>query len=173
MFQLQVLCIMRSMECSIFFLLLWVVNLSRAINIYPYMNDPGTHPDYDRYIVKHPTYSTFGGKPRFATLRSFQIESLHVVNYEQDIDQYLLRDNTSLGSVIWPAYPLLYTRQCQRSDRLHSQPRICLLPGFGDLYQDQDPVTGANIKKVFHRSFIHQQKCWHIWNKRWVNGGLA
>jgi len=86
-----------------------MINLNGAVNIYPYLNDPSDNPDYDRYVVKHPTYSTFGGKPQFATLRSFQIENLHAINYEEDIDQYILQDKTSLGTVIWPQYPILYT----------------------------------------------------------------
>ena len=140
------------MKCSICFLFLWVVNLSGAINIYPYINDPGTHPDYTRYIVKHPTYSTFGGKPQFAALRSFQIESLHVVNYKQDIDQYLLRDNTSLGSVIWPAYPLLYADNVREViDYIASE--NLFVTGFWGFVPGSGPGDGSKYQESFPQEF--------------------
>ena len=97
------------MKYPVFLLFLGAVSLSGAVNIYPYLNDPSSHPDYERYFVKHPTYSTFGDKPQFAALRTFQIENLHVINYQEDIDQFLLRDDTSLGTVVWPRYHFLYT----------------------------------------------------------------
>ncbi|XP_065912726.1 uncharacterized protein [Dysidea avara] len=90
------------------YFLIHMITLTGAVNIYPHLNDPAEHPDYDRYSVKHPTYSTFGDKPKFEALRSFQLQNLHIVNYKEDIDKFLLLDNTSLGSVIWPSYPFLY-----------------------------------------------------------------
>jgi len=83
------------MNCTSY-LLLFVVTVTGAVNIYPYPNDPAEHPDYDRYSVKHPTYSTFGDKPKFEAFRSFQLQNLHIVNYKEDIDKFLLLDNSSL-----------------------------------------------------------------------------
>ena len=83
--------------------------LCRSVYIYPYLNDPSTHPDYERYAVKHPTYRTFGDGPKFMTLRSFQIHDL-VVDYKSDIDLYLLNPATSLGSIIQPTYALLFAK---------------------------------------------------------------
>ena len=83
--------------------------LGQSVNIYPYLNDPSTHPDYERYPVKHPTYRTFDNGPKFMTLRSFKIHDF-VVDYKRDIDLYLLNPKTSLGSVIQPTYALLFAK---------------------------------------------------------------
>ena len=141
------------MEHSVFLLSLCVlVSLSGAVNIYPYLNDPSDHPDYNRYIVKHPTYSTFGGKPQFATLRSFQIEDLHVVNYKQDIDQYLLQENTSLGTVIWPAYPLLYTDNVKEVIDYVASKNL-LVTGFWGFVPGSGPGNGSKYQESFSQEF--------------------
>lgn len=140
------------MEHLVLLLFVCVVNLSAAVNIYPYLNDPGDHPDYERYFVKHPTYSTFGGKPQFAALRGFQIENLHVVNYQQDIDLYLLNDDTSLGTVIWPQYPLLYTDNV-RTVIDHIADMNLFVTGIWGFVPGSGPGNGSKYQENFPQEF--------------------
>ena len=141
------------MEYLVYLLFLfYVLHSSDAVNIYPYLNDPSSHPDYERYIVKHPTYSTFGGKPQFEALRSFQIENLHVVNYQQDIDKYLLQSDTSLGTVIWPQYPLLYTDNVREViDYIAS--KNLFVTGFWGFVPGSGPGNGSRYQESFPQEF--------------------
>ena len=140
------------MEYLVFLLFLHVMHWSDAVNIYPYLNDPSGHPDYARYIVKHPTYSTFGGKPQFEALRSFQIENLHVVNYQQDIDKYLLQSDTSLGTVIWPQYPLLYTDNVREViDYIAS--KNLFVSGFWGFVPGSGPGNGSRYQESVPQEF--------------------
>ena len=81
-----------------------------AVKVYPYPMDPSDHPDYSRYFVKHPTRSTFGNTVQFSTLRSFAIDDTStVVDYTDALKLYCLDPQTSVGTVVWPMYPLLFT----------------------------------------------------------------
>ena len=78
------------------------------INVHP--SDPSNHPDYSRYNVKHPTLSTFENTTLFATYRGFQIDDTYqIINYSEDLNKFCLNSSTTLGNVIWPMYPMLYT----------------------------------------------------------------
>ena len=84
--------------------------LSESLQLYTTLPNPADNPDYDRYAVKHPTPATFDSTTKFATLRSFQIDqNSTVVDYSTDLKSYCLDPDTSLGTVIWPVYPLLFT----------------------------------------------------------------
>ena len=90
--------------------MLLLVGGAAAVKVYPYPMDPSDHPDYSRYFVKHPTRGTFGNTVQFATLRGFAIDdNSTVVDYIDALKQYCLDPQTSVGTVIWPNYPLLFT----------------------------------------------------------------
>lgn len=83
---------------------------SAAVKVYPFPMDSSDHPDYTRYFIKHPTRSTFGNTVQFATLRGFAIDdNSTVVDYADVLEQYCLDPLTSMGAIVWPMYPLLFT----------------------------------------------------------------
>ena len=60
--------------------------------------------------MKHPIPATFDNTTKFATLRSFSINaSSAVVDYETALKKFCLDPATSLGDIVWPMYPLLFT----------------------------------------------------------------
>ena len=90
--------------------ILFLVGHSAALRLYPTPLNPEDNPDYSRYAVKHPTQASFDNKTKFATLRGFQInESSVVVNFSADLKKYCLDSTTSMGTIVWPMYPLLFT----------------------------------------------------------------
>jgi hypothetical protein len=92
-----------------------------ALRLYTFPLQPSENPDYDRYAVKHPTPDVFGNEIQFATLRGFQIDqNSTVVNYAADLKKYCLDPGSSLGTVVWPMYPLLFATNFEEVvDALH------------------------------------------------------
>lgn len=73
---------------------------------YAHLLNPREHPEYDRRPVKPPSWTTFGGRTHFTTLRSFTVEGDQIVRYTADIDRYT--EQFDLGDVLWPSYPILF-----------------------------------------------------------------
>ncbi len=79
--------------------------------VYSHLLNPREHPDDARRPVKPPDWNTFGGRTRFTTLRSFQIENGRIVGFREELDKYTRRHR--LGDVIWPSYPILFASNLQ------------------------------------------------------------
>ncbi|MBI3118707.1 MAG: hypothetical protein HYZ00_08485 [Candidatus Hydrogenedentes bacterium] len=78
-----------------------------AHRIYPHLLDPREHPDYARRAVKPPSWDTFGNVTHFASLRGLPEAEGRLVDYAEEIEKYV--NTFSLGDVIWPAYPVIFT----------------------------------------------------------------
>ena len=73
-----------------------------TIGIYSYRMNPRQHPDDTRRFVKPPDRGTFKNKLQFISLRSLG------GNYVADIDRYTKQDR--LGDILWPACPMIYSK---------------------------------------------------------------
>ena len=134
-------------------LLCHCIGLSGSLRLYTTPPDPKDHPDYSRYAVRHPTPATFDNSTKFATLRSFQIDSNSVVvNYSVDLKLYCLNLSTSLGTIVWPSYPLLFTANFEAvvdaiaRDGLYVTDIWAFVPGSG-------PGNGSDWKENIWQQF--------------------
>ena len=134
-------------------LLCHCIGLSGSLRLYTTPPDPADHPDYDRYAVRHPTPATFDSSTKFATLRSFQIDNTSmVVNYPVDLESYCLNPSTSLGTVVWPSYPLLFTANFEAvvdaiaKDGLYVTDIWAFVPGSG-------PGNGSDWRENIWQQF--------------------
>ncbi len=83
--------------------------------VYSRLLDPREHPDDARRAVKPPDWSTFGGRTRFTTLRSFTIENGRITGFREKLDKYTLERR--LGDVVWPSYPILFAANLEELAR--------------------------------------------------------
>ena len=134
-------------------LLCHCIGLSGSLRLYTTPPDPADHPDYDRYAVRHPTPATFDSSTKFATLRSFQIDNTSmVVNYPVDLESYCLNPSTSLGTIVWPSYPLLFTANFEAvvdaiaKDGLYVTDIWAFVPGSG-------PGNGSDWRENIWQQF--------------------
>ena len=134
-------------------LLCHCIRLSGSLRLYTTHPDPADHPDYSRYAVRHPTPATFDNSTKFATLRSFQIDNTSVVvNYSVDLESYCLNPSTSLGTIVWPSYPLLFTANFEAvvdaiaRDGLYVTDIWAFVPGSG-------PGDGSDWKENMWQQF--------------------
>lgn len=88
-------------------ILLFSVEKSDSLRLYPHLLTPTENPDYERYAVLHPDRDVFEPIPQFATLRTLPSEKTVLVNYTQLIEKYCLNLNTTLGRMVWPGGPTL------------------------------------------------------------------
>jgi len=76
--------------------------------VYSHLLDPREHPDYDRRAVKPPTWETFKHRTQFTTLRDFNVQDDRIVDIAEELEKYTRTHE--LGDVIWPSYPILFTK---------------------------------------------------------------
>lgn len=76
--------------------------------VYSHLLDPREHPDYDRRAVKPPTWETFKNRTQFTTLRGFNVQDDRIIGYAEELEKYTRTHE--LGDVIWPAYPILFSK---------------------------------------------------------------
>lgn len=80
--------------------------MSDPIRVYPHYLNPREHPDDSRRAVKPPSWSLFGNRTQFTSLRSFEVKDGKLVGFVDEIEK-----NTrthALGDVVWPSYPVLF-----------------------------------------------------------------
>lgn len=77
-----------------------------ALRVYARPFDPREHPDDLRRAVQPPSWTTFGGRPQFTCLRSFELEGDRLVGIARQLELYV--NEHRLGRVIWPSYPVLF-----------------------------------------------------------------
>lgn len=77
----------------------------RVVRVWPRRLNPREYPDDTRRAVKPPSWETFRNLPQFTCLRGFEVNDRTIVGFAAELDKYARHD---LGSVIWPAYPILF-----------------------------------------------------------------
>ena len=78
------------------------------VRIYSHLMDPREHPDYERREVRPPDWDTFHNRTHMTCLRDFSIKDGRVVGYSEDLEKYTKKNE--LGDMIWPFYPILFTK---------------------------------------------------------------
>src|SRR5206468_7147962 len=76
--------------------------------VYSHLLEPSEHPDYARRAVKPPTWETFRHRTQFTTLRGFNVQDDRITGIAEELDKYTRTHE--LGDVIWPSYPILFTK---------------------------------------------------------------
>ncbi len=74
--------------------------------VYSRLLEPAEHPDYRRRAVRPPDWATFGFRPQFTCLRSFEVRDGRLVGFAEELARYTREHR--LGRVIWPSYQVLF-----------------------------------------------------------------
>lgn len=81
------------------------------VRVYSHLMDPREHPDYERHAVRPPDWDTFHNRTQMTCLRCFAIEDGRIVGYSEDMEKYTRTHE--LGDMIWPASPILFTKNIE------------------------------------------------------------
>lgn len=76
------------------------------LRVYAHLLEPAEHPDYRRRAVRPPDWSTFGHRPEFTCLRSFEVREGRLVGVAEELARHTREHR--LGRVIWPSYQVLF-----------------------------------------------------------------
>ena len=123
--------------------------IANARRVYSHLLEPREHPDYDRRVVKPPTWETFKNRTQFTCLRGFGQEGDRLVGFAQEIEKFTRTHE--LGNVIWPSYSTLFaTNLCDLADEIKRRDLYLFdiwgyVPGSGPggYWQQFTPPAGA------------------------------